>query len=133
MEGNPVNATDPYGLAAEGAAVGGAIGAVGGGAVGAIAGGVGGTFVIPGFGTVGGAAAGGVEGAIWGAAGGAAAGSLIQDAYNWCTADDEEDDNCEALYQSTLRTCASLTKRKQFACFEAARINREQCYQEKGK
>ena len=47
--------------------------------------------------------------------------------------DDDEDDNCEALYQSTLRTCASLTGRKRFACFEAARINREQCYQERGK
>jgi len=45
----------------------------------------------------------------------------------------EEDKNCEALYQSTLATCASLTGRKRFACFEAARENREQCYQEKGK
>jgi hypothetical protein len=45
----------------------------------------------------------------------------------------EEDKNCEALYQSTLQTCASLTGRKRFACFEAARENREQCYQEKGK
>jgi phage tail tape-measure protein len=120
-----------HGLAAEGAAVGGAIGA----AAGAIAGGVGGSFVIPGIGTVGGAAAGAAEGALWGGVGGAAAGCLIQDAYNWSTADDEteEDDNCEALYQSTLRTCASLTQRKQFACVEAARINREQYCQEKGK
>lgn len=47
--------------------------------------------------------------------------------------DDDNDDNCEALYQSTLRTCASLTGRKKFACFEAARINKEQCYQERGK
>jgi len=45
----------------------------------------------------------------------------------------EEDKNCEALYQSTLATCASLTGRKRFACFEAARENREQCYQGKGK
>ena len=44
---------------------------------------------------------------------------------------DDDDDSCEALYQSTLRTCASLTGRKRFACFEAARINREQCYQER--
>lgn len=47
--------------------------------------------------------------------------------------DDDEDDDCEALYQSTLRTCASLKGRKRFKCFEAARINREQCYQEKKK
>jgi len=47
--------------------------------------------------------------------------------------EDAEDKNCEALYQSTLQTCASLTGRKRFACFEAARENREQCYREKGK
>jgi RHS repeat-associated protein len=47
--------------------------------------------------------------------------------------EDQEGKNCEALYQSTLQTCASLTGRKRFACFEAARENREQCYQEKGK
>lgn len=47
--------------------------------------------------------------------------------------DEEEDDNCEALYQSTLRTCASLTGRKRFRCFEAARINRDQCYQERNR
>ena len=55
---------------------------------------------------------------------------------NACTAvphEDEEDKGCEALYKSTLRTCKSLEGRKMFACFEAARINREQCYQEKGK
>lgn len=111
VEGNPVNAIDPYGLAAEGAAVGGAIGAIGGGAAGAIAGGVGGTFVIPGFGTVGGATLGAAEGALWGAAGGAAAGSLIQDVYNWCTTDDDEEedsDNCNAMYQAELSTCRAL-------------------------
>lgn len=47
--------------------------------------------------------------------------------------EDEVDDNCEALYQSTLRTCASLTGRKRFKCFEAARINRDQCYQERNR
>jgi uncharacterized protein RhaS with RHS repeats len=55
---------------------------------------------------------------------------------NWCSAvvgEQAEDKNCEALYQSTLQTCASLTGRKRFACFEAARENREQCYREKGK
>jgi RHS repeat-associated protein len=45
--------------------------------------------------------------------------------------DDDNDDNCEALYQSTLRTCASLKGMKQFRCYEAARINRDQCYQER--
>jgi uncharacterized protein RhaS with RHS repeats len=53
---------------------------------------------------------------------------------NACSAvSQEEDKNCEALYQSTLQTCASLKGRKRFACFAAARENREQCYQEKGK
>jgi hypothetical protein len=47
--------------------------------------------------------------------------------------DRAEDKNCEALYQSTLQTCASLSGRKRFACFEAARENRDQCYREKGK
>jgi RHS repeat-associated protein len=47
--------------------------------------------------------------------------------------EEDEDKNCEALYQSTLRDCASLTGRKRMACFEAARINREQCYQERGR
>jgi len=49
------------------------------------------------------------------------------------SSDEEDDDSCEALYQSTLATCASLTGRKRMACFEAARINRDQCYQERGK
>ncbi|WP_372723944.1 RHS repeat-associated core domain-containing protein, partial [Immundisolibacter sp.] len=35
--------------------------------------------------------------------------------YDMCS-DDDEDDGCEALYQSTLRTCASLTGRTRFAC-----------------
>jgi RHS repeat-associated protein len=59
-----------------------------------------------------------------------------QAVHNVCSAvshEQEEDKNCEALYQSTLQTCASLKGRKRFACFEAARENREQCYQEKGK
>ncbi|MCH8544932.1 MAG: RHS domain-containing protein [Alcanivorax sp.] len=45
--------------------------------------------------------------------------------------DDAEDASCEALYQSILQTCAGLTGRKQFKCFEAARKSRDQCYQEK--
>jgi hypothetical protein len=47
--------------------------------------------------------------------------------------DEDEDDNCEALYQSTLRTCASLSGRKKFRCFEVARINRDQCYQQRNR
>ncbi|MCP1604738.1 RHS repeat-associated core domain-containing protein [Pseudomonas citronellolis] len=134
VEGNPISLHDAKGLAAEGAAVGASVGAVAGGAVGTIAGGLGGS-VIPGFGTVGGGLAGATEGALWGAAGGAAVGSLIQDAYNWCTEDDESetDRNCEALYQSSLQTCAGLSGRKKFSCFEAARENREQCYRERGR
>lgn len=46
---------------------------------------------------------------------------------------EDVDDNCEELYQSILRTCAGLTGRKKFRCFEAARIARDQCYQERGK
>ncbi len=45
--------------------------------------------------------------------------------------EDDQDDNCEALYQSILQTCAGLTGRKRFRCFEAARIARDQCYQER--
>jgi len=43
----------------------------------------------------------------------------------------DDDDNCEALYKSTLRTCASLSGKKKFRCYEAARENREQCYQQR--
>ena len=57
----------------------------------------------------------------------------IRNACSTVPHEQEEDKNCEALYQSTLATCASLTGRKRFACFEAARENREQCYKEKGK
>ncbi len=52
--------------------------------------------------------------------------------YEYCTDDEEaEDKNCEALYQSILATCAGLTGKKKFRCFEAARIARDQCYQER--
>ena len=47
--------------------------------------------------------------------------------------DGTDDDSCEALYQSILKTCSGLSGRKKFKCFEAARISREQCYQERGK
>lgn len=47
--------------------------------------------------------------------------------------DDDTDDNCEVLYQSILATCASLSGRKKFRCFEAARIARDQCYAERGR
>ena len=50
-----------------------------------------------------------------------------------CEDDEDEDENCEALYQSILQTCAGLTGRKKFRCFEAARIARDQCYQERGR
>ncbi len=63
----------------------------------------------------------------------AAARRAAQAIRNACSAEQEEDKNCEALYQSTFATCASLKGRKRFACFEAARENREQCYREKGK
>ncbi|HHZ7923121.1 TPA: hypothetical protein ACWMA4_005666 [Pseudomonas aeruginosa] len=102
VEGNPILLQDAKGLAAEGAALGASIGAVAGGAAGAVVGGAGGS-VIPGFGTVGGGLAGATEGAIWGAAGGAAAGSLIQDAYNWCTKDDEEP--CEEEVKHCEQIC----------------------------
>jgi len=46
---------------------------------------------------------------------------------------DGTDDNCEALYQSILETCYGLKGRKRFKCFEAARISRDQCYQERKK
>lgn len=62
-----------------------------------------------------------------------AVGAAIGSAIAMCFEDDEEDDNCEALYKSTLRTCDSLTGRKKFKCYEAARINRDQCYQERNR
>lgn len=46
---------------------------------------------------------------------------------------EEDDNNCEALYQSILQSCASLTGRAKFRCFKAAEISREQCYQERGR
>jgi len=61
------------------------------------------------------------------------AAKAIQNACSSQLDEHEEDKNCEALYQSTLQTCASLKGRKKFACFEAARENREQCYRDKGK
>ena len=46
---------------------------------------------------------------------------------------EDDDDQCEALYQSILQTCAALKGRKKFNCFEAARYSRDQCYQERGR
>jgi RHS repeat-associated protein len=58
----------------------------------------------------------------------------ITRAVDYCLSDDDEtDDNCEALYQSILSTCAGLSGRKKFRCFEAARIARDQCYAERGR
>jgi RHS repeat-associated protein len=60
---------------------------------------------------------------------------LITPVVDYCLmdSDDETDENCEALYRSILRTCASLSGRKQFQCYEAARRSRDQCYQERGR
>jgi RHS repeat-associated protein len=81
LSADPLNATDPQGLAEAGAAIGGAIGgvigAIGGGVVGAVGGGTTGTLVLPGVGTVSGAAYGGVEGAAVGGVGGIAIGAAI--------------------------------------------------------
>ena len=38
--------------------------------------------------------------------------------------------NCEALKQSILDTCASLTGAKKFACFAAAQKSYEHCMEE---
>jgi RHS repeat-associated protein len=87
VHNSPLLLRDPYGLAAEGAAIGGVVGAALGmaacGAVGGGAGAVTGTLVAPGVGPV----AGGVSGAVYAAAlcaggatiAGAIVGSAIQD------------------------------------------------------
>jgi RHS repeat-associated protein len=62
-----------------------------------------------------------------------AARNLIKQCFTSDREDEDVDNNCEALYQSTLRTCASLSGMKKFKCHEAARINRDQCYQERGR
>ena len=82
VEGNPLKFTDRYGLAAEGAVVGGVLG----GATGALAcGAAAGALCSPaGPGALACAAPAAAECGAWGAAGGAAAGSLIQDTYNMC-------------------------------------------------
>ena len=39
----------------------------------------------------------------------------------------DKEKNCQALKDSILKTCVSLTGRKKFACFAAAQISYEQC------
>lgn len=140
--GNPVSMIDSLGLEPNpacvaaattvGAVAGGYVGSTVGGVAGGAIGGAGGTMVAPVVGTVGGGAAGATVGSqIGGAAGAALGGSAGNAAGQAMCPDDAEDDSCEELYQSTLRTCASLTGRAKFRCFEAARINREQCYEER--
>jgi len=53
-------------------------------------------------------------------------GALI---YDMCSDDEQEKKkkNCQALKDSILATCAGLTGRKKFACFQAAQDSFEQC------
>jgi uncharacterized protein RhaS with RHS repeats len=106
--GNPLADTDPDGLqAAQGARIGARIGASIG------------TAIEPGGGTA--------IGALIGAGVGAGAGYLM------CKPDSPEDKkkrNCQALKDSILATCASLSGRKKFACFAAAQDSYQQCMSE---
>ncbi|QAU23526.1 RHS repeat protein [Dyella sp. M7H15-1] len=86
VSGNPLNASDPLGLAgpacqaawaAAGAACGGALGWLGGGVGGGVGGGAACTLVAPGVGTVGCGAIGASSGSSAGGAAGAAAGGAL--------------------------------------------------------
>lgn len=46
---------------------------------------------------------------------------------NVCENSDDQEKNCQALKDSILSTCASLTGRKKFKCFEAANTSYRQC------
>ncbi|SDQ37682.1 RHS repeat-associated core domain-containing protein [Pseudoxanthomonas sp. CF125] len=46
---------------------------------------------------------------------------------NVCESSEEREKNCQALKDSILSTCASLTGRKKFKCFEAANKSYRQC------
>ncbi|MCP4493499.1 MAG: RHS repeat-associated core domain-containing protein, partial [Gammaproteobacteria bacterium] len=50
-----------------------------------------------------------------------------------CEADDDEKDNCIALYEATLQYCLGIPNmRTRQRCFEAAKGNYEKCKEEKG-
>ena len=104
VNGNPVSLNDPSGLTPP-TAVGAGIG----------------TLILPGPGTV--------VGAVVGTVVGLGVGYLI------CKPAVESDEekkkrNCQALKDSILATCASLTGRKKFACFAAAQESYQQCMSE---
>jgi uncharacterized protein RhaS with RHS repeats len=105
---NPLADTDPEGLqASQGARIGSRIGAALG------------TSIEPGGGTAIGALIGGGIGAGVG--------------YLMCKPESPEDKkkkNCQALKDSILATCASLSGRKKFACFQAAQDSYQQCMSE---
>ena len=46
------------------------------------------------------------------------------------TRDDDKEKNCQALKNSILATCASLTGRKKFDCFAAAQESYRQCMED---
>jgi len=138
---NPLFWTDPTGLSAmeDGAALGCLIGGIQFGIAGAAAGGaagVGGGLVCgPGAGAcspvagAAGAAAGWAGGFAGGCLGGGLIGGAVGGLIDMCTesAEEKKEEHCQALKDSILNTCAGLTGRKKFACFEAANTSYRQC------
>ncbi len=64
-----------------------------------------------------------------GAALGAGIGAMLYSP-TLCEGEDEHIRHCQALKDSVLATCASLTGRKKFACFAAAQASYDQCMEE---
>ena len=146
---NPMIYIDPFGLEQTrqqcvasytlgGSLCGGAIGYFGGGALGATGGAAAGGLVCSptGPGALACAAATGTGGSVAGSEAGGAAGAFLGGIAGhfageaMCPNDDAEKKKrrgCEILRQSILSTCASLTGRKQLACFAAAEESYRQC------
>jgi hypothetical protein len=149
VSSNPMIYFDPLGLQQSrqqcvasytfgGTLCGGAIGYFGGGALGATGGAAAGGLVCSptGPGALACAAATGTGGAVAGSEAGGAAGAFVGGIVGhfageaMCPDEDAEEKKrrgCEALRQSILSTCASLTGRKQLACFAAAEESYRQC------
>lgn len=139
--GNPLMWFDPQGLSARdwgeriGCVVGGGVGSFYGAAWGGtLGGGAGltcgpGTLVCSTAGITAGVAGGYALGGTVGCAGGGTLGGAIGGLIDMCTESEEEkrQRHCQALKDSILNTCAGLTGRKKFKCFEAANTSYRQC------
>jgi RHS repeat-associated protein len=138
---NPLVWIDPLGLSARdrgeviGCVIGGGLGSyAGAAALGGLGGGAGlacgpGAPACSTAGITAGGAIGYAAGGAAGCAGGGMLGGAIGSFIDMCTesAEEKKQRHCQALKDSILNTCAGLTGRQKFRCFEAANTSYRQC------